>query len=127
MNAGVMAQYIEFVADRMLGSLGYDKVGPRQTCPSFTTGAGFDNNGYIVRTISSSVFPPHFDTCYNNRGALAFLMTDETPQPSRCNHCIVSTMASINHCTATIVSINHCSFVNHCPVSYTHLTLPTKA
>ena len=27
MNAGVMAQYIEFVADRMLGSLGYDKVG----------------------------------------------------------------------------------------------------
>ncbi|CAM9667907.1 unnamed protein product, partial [Laminaria digitata] len=25
MNAGVMAQYIEFVADRMLGSLGYEK------------------------------------------------------------------------------------------------------
>lgn len=26
MNAQVMAQYIEFVADRLLGSLGYEKV-----------------------------------------------------------------------------------------------------
>lgn len=26
MNAEVMAQYIEFVADRLLGSLGYEKV-----------------------------------------------------------------------------------------------------
>ena len=47
MNAGVMAQYIEFVADRMLGSLGYEKVRFCQASPSFSPHSPFFHPNHL--------------------------------------------------------------------------------